>query len=105
MPEGATEAETVWSIPDAFLLSQLGAPAVDPDGMWAYLPTQQHEPGGDAIFVRVTPVDLDAGEPAGSVTLCDGYQFGGMAIDPGGQRAFAVARCSSSSTPTLFTLR
>ncbi len=105
MPEGATEAETVWSIPDAFLVSALDAPVVDQDGDWAYLPTQQHEPGGDAIFVRLTPVDLRTGEAAGSVTLCDGYQFGGMAIAPAGDRAFVAVRCIGSGVPTLFTLR
>ena len=105
MPEGATEAETVWSIPDAYLLAELDAPVVDPDGAWAYLPTQQHEPGGDAIFVRLTPVALDTGEPAGSVTLCDGYQFGGMAIDADGDRAFVAVRCIGSGVPTLFTVR
>jgi hypothetical protein len=105
LPEGTTEAETVWSIPDAPLVDELGAPVVDPDGAWAYLPTQQHERGGDAIFVRLTPVDLDTGEPVGSVTLCDGYQFGGMAIDPDGDRAFVAVRCIDSGVPTLFTVR
>ena len=91
--------------PGRFPRVRARAPAVDPEGAWAYLPTQQHERGGDAIFVRLTPVDLDTGEPVGSVTLCDGYQFGGMAIDPDGDRAFVAVRCIGSGAPTLFTVR
>ncbi len=102
-PEGAG-TETVWSVPDALLLSALDAPVVDPEGAWAYLPTQQHDPDGDGIVVRLTPVDLDTGEAAGTVTLCDGYQFGGMVVAPDGTRAFAAARCNGSGVPTLFTL-
>lgn len=105
LPAGEAEADTVWSVPDAYLLSELGAPVVDPEAAWAYLPTQQRDPDGEGIAVRLTPVDLDAGEGAGTVTLCDGYQFGGMAIAPDGSRAFAAARCNGSGVPTLFTLR
>lgn len=105
LPEGAADAETVWSIPDAYLLAQLGAPVVDPEGSWVYLPTEQVEPGGVTSFLRLTPVDVATGEAAGSVTLCDGLQFGGMAIAPDGDRAFVVVRCADSDVPTLVTLR
>jgi hypothetical protein len=105
MPPGATAAETVWSVPDAYLLSELGAPVVDADGAWAYLPSAQITPGESTLVERITPVDLSTGEPAGSVRLCIGYQFGGIAFAPGGGSAVVAVRCDDSDVPTLFTLR
>jgi hypothetical protein len=66
---------------------------------------QQHEPGDSAVYRRLTPVDLHSGEAAGSVTFCEGYQFGGMAFAADGASAVAAVRCDDSDVPTLFTLR
>ncbi len=102
---GATEPETVWSVSGVELLAELRAPVVDPDGAWAYLPTQQLGVGDLVSLERLTPVDLATGEPGGSVTLCPGYHFGGMAFAPDGDGAVAAVRCRDSEVPTLIRLR
>lgn len=104
-PPGAAEAETVWSVPDAYLVDTLYEPVVSPDGAWAYLPSQQYQRDRDPLALRLTPVDLATGEAGGSVLLCEGHHFGGMAFAKDGESAVAAVRCDDSDVPMLVTLR
>jgi hypothetical protein len=101
----AAEAATVWSVPDAYLVDTLYEPVVSPDGAWAYVPSQQYQRDRDPLALRLTPVDLATGEPGGSVLLCEGYHFGGMAFAEDGDSAVAGVRCDGSDVPMLVTLR
>lgn len=104
-PRGSSEPETVWSVADVELLAELRAPVVDADGAWAYLPTQQLGVGDLISLERLTPVDLATGRAGGSLTLCPGYHFGGMAFAPDGEGAVVAVRCHDSDVPTLVRLR
>lgn len=105
VPAGADEGETVWSVDDALLVAAISPPVVDSTGVWAYLPSEQIQPGGRGLALRITPIALGTGEAAGSVTLCTGHHLGGQTIAADDSEVVVAVRCDDSRVPTLFTLR
>jgi hypothetical protein len=79
--------------------------AVDPAGEWAYLGGLDN--GDDESELTVTPVDLHGEIDADPVTVCEGFQVEGLAIDPAGERLVVGTDCREGADryPELVFLR